>query len=175
MWDKKVKSSFDQNSSLHLPVLSSADSWGQKNVLTVHLTVCGLASLAKRSNVSWADCSFLYSQPKKGPHWAVSCGLDIRSSTWWLPLFQPLPSSACFDILRQFSMWEHILSLSKRSKPQSQVTQCHPTSCLVSGNEQRLNQAVWGMVRSQGWSNVVVPTQVTHWSLGMVFLPALCP
>lgn len=79
MSDKKVKSSFDQNSSMHLPVLNSADSWGQKNVLKVHLIICGLASLAECNVFPEQTVLSVFSPPKRA---AASCGLDIRSSTW---------------------------------------------------------------------------------------------
>lgn len=62
MADQKVKGNFDQNSSLRLPVLSSARSWGQKNV---HLTICGLASLAGCNNI-FPEQTVPYFSPKRG-------------------------------------------------------------------------------------------------------------
>lgn len=173
MSDEKVKSSFDKNSSMHLPVLNSADSWGQKNVLKVHITICGLASLAECNNVFPEQTVLsVFSPPKRA---AASCGLDIRSSTWWLPLFQLLLSSACIDTDAQAIFWcGSIFRLSGFEWMLEATVTNNTVSCLIL--EIALSQEIskglvklcWGVVdvRSWGWSNVVVPAQVTHWSLG---------
>lgn len=145
MWDKKVKSSFDQNSSLRLPVLSSVDSWGQKNVLIVHLTICGLAALAKCIVFPEQTVLFVFLTQKRA----------ISSSELWLRhkeqhMVTPIVSASaeqrlCWHTQAVFLYGSiFLLSLSKRSKPQLQVTQFRPRSCLVTGNEQRLSQAVLG-------------------------------
>lgn len=79
--DKKVKNSFDQNSFRQLSALSSADNWGQKNLLTVsHPLWFGFFGWLQHQ-VSWANCFPCILSPERA---AASCGFDVRSSPWWL-------------------------------------------------------------------------------------------
>lgn len=129
----KVRRTFDQNSSLRFPVLHSADSWGRNNVLTVHLTICGLSSSAERSNVFPEQTVLSVFSPQKRA--AASCGLAIRSSTWWLPLFQPLLSRACVDIDTRAIFWcGNMFCLSEFDQMLKATVTNNTASCLILEN-----------------------------------------